>query len=58
LVFNESAWGHAHCIKLAGLDLLNFAEANGGKFPTHPRGYGDALLLLSNDIDHALTGPG
>jgi hypothetical protein len=58
LVFNESLWTHAHCIKIAGLELEHFAAANGGKYPRHPRGYGNALLLLSEGAFHTLTGPG
>src|SRR5262249_52238369 len=58
LVFNESLWQHAHCIKIAGLELEQYAEANGGKFPSHPKGYGNALLLLNADCYFALTGPG
>lgn len=57
LTFNESLWHHAHCIKIAGLALHNYAEANGGRFPTHPNGYGNALLLLNDDLFFALTGP-
>src|SRR5262249_54228306 len=58
LVFNESLWQHAHCIKIAGLELERYAEENKGKFPHHPGGYGNALLLLSEDCFFALTGPG
>jgi hypothetical protein len=58
LVFNESLWGHAHCIKIAGIELANYASTNDGKFPAHPRGYGNALLLLNEDCYFALTGPG
>lgn len=58
LIFNESFWGHAHCIKSAGLAFLNYADQHGGQFPAHPRGYGDALLLLDVDLAYALTGPG
>ena len=55
LVFMEV---HAHCIKMAGMELLNYADANEGRFPYHPRGYGNALLLLDEQCFHALTGPG
>ena len=58
LVFNESFLGHAHCIKGAGLDLIGYAHEHGGQFPSHPNGYGDALLLINNGWDAALTGPG
>ena len=58
LVFNESFMSHAHCIKGAGLEFQNYAVQNGGAFPTHPRGYGDALLLLDKNIYYTLTGPG
>jgi hypothetical protein len=50
---------HRHCIKQAGMALLNYADANGGRFPVHPGGYGDALLLAADAENcHALTGPG
>jgi hypothetical protein len=58
LVFNESFWNHAHCIKAAGLELMNYAEKNGGKFPSHPKGYANALLLLNEDCYFAFSGPG
>ena len=50
---------HRHCIKQAGVALHNYAEVNGSRFPVHPRGYGDALLLAATAENcHALTGPG
>src|SRR5438874_1698265 len=55
LVFMES---HAHCIKCAGLGLLAYADGHGGRFPYHPKGYGNALLLLDEDSFSTLTGPG
>ncbi len=58
LIFNESFWDHAHCIKAATLGLLNYADQHQGKFPAHPGGYGDALLLLDPIYFYALTGPG
>src|SRR5262245_56931717 len=58
LVFNESFWEHAHCIKIAGLALDDYAGRHGGKFPYHPKGYGNTLLLLDEDTFSALTGPG
>ena len=58
LVFNESFWEHAHCIKAASLALSNYADSHHGQFPSHPGGYGDALLLLNVDWFYALTGPG
>lgn len=58
LVFNESLFDHAHCIKAGGLDLMNYAQEHQGKFPFHANGYGDALLLIPNAWDEALTGPG
>jgi hypothetical protein len=60
LVFNESFWGHAHCIPQAGVGLRQYAGDHGGLFPTHTNGYGDALLLLfaKNYVpSYALTGP-
>lgn len=58
LVFNESFWGHAHCIKGGGLSLMAYARDHDGQFPFHTNGYGDALLLVNDGWDAALTGPG
>jgi len=61
LVFNESFFSHAHCIPQAGLALRQYASDHDGQLPTHPNGYGDALLLLlAEDYvpSYALTGPG
>lgn len=58
LIFNESFWSHAHCMKAATLGLLNYADQHSGRLPAHPGGYGDALLLLDDEGDYALTGPG
>lgn len=58
LVFNESFWGHAHCIKGGGLSLDGYAREHNGRFPFHTNGYGDALLLVNAGWDTALTGPG
>jgi hypothetical protein len=58
LVFNESLWRHAHCIKIAGLALEMYAQSNSGRFPSDSKGYGNALLLLNDEDYFALTGPG
>lgn len=58
LVFNESFFGHAHCIKGGGLGLEGYAHEHGGMFPFHTNGYGDALVLVNDGWDEALTGPG
>lgn len=61
LVFNESFLNHAHCIKGTGLSLLAYAEDHGGRFPSHTNGYGDALLLMTNEMAEfwgGFTGPG
>lgn len=60
LVFNESFFGHAHCIKAAGLSLLMWAEDHGGQLPVHPNGCGDALLMMTNYVLvlGPITGPG
>ncbi len=58
LVFNESMWEHAHCMKIATLTLLNYAAHHNGQFPTHLGGYGDALLLLDEETYFSLTGAG
>jgi hypothetical protein len=43
LVFNESFFGHAHCMKSAGLGLESFAGDHGGRFPFHTNGCAAAL---------------
>lgn len=58
LVFNESFWEHAHCIKAGALGLLSYADDHQGKLPAHPGGYGDALLLIEPGYYSCLTGPG
>ncbi len=58
LVFNESFWQHAHCMPAGTMGLLNYADKHGGKFPVHPGGYGDALLLVDEIWFYSLTGPG
>jgi hypothetical protein len=55
LVFIDT---HRHCIKAAGLELENYAREQDGRYPFHPRGYGNALLLMSEDSLHTFTGPG
>src|SRR5262245_42211128 len=49
---------HAHCIKVAGVAFQSYADQHGGRFPFHAKGYGNALLLLDEDIFSSLTGPG
>lgn len=59
LVFNESLWGHAHCMPQAGMALRMYAQDSGGRFPIHTNGYGDALLLVGEAGPYYfLTGPG
>lgn len=58
LVFNESFWGHAHCIKGGGMHLKVYAHDHDGRYPFHTNGYGDALILVNGGWDAALTGPG
>lgn len=61
LVFNESFFGHAHCIAQAAGSLLQYAAEHQGRYPTHINGYGDALLLVVKDYlpgAYAFTGPG
>lgn len=59
LVFNESSFQHAHCISQARQVLSMYAETHNGRFPTHPEGYANALLLMPEDMPwYALTGPG
>jgi hypothetical protein len=49
---------HAHCIKYAGIHFHHYAAQHQGRFPSHPKGYANALLLMDEDCFHALTGPG
>jgi hypothetical protein len=49
---------HAHCIKYPGMHFHQYAAEHYGRFPFHPKGYGNALLLMDEDCFHALTGPG
>jgi hypothetical protein len=49
---------HAHCIKYAGIQLEGYAADHDGRFPSHPKGYGNALLLMNEDCFQSLTGPG
>ncbi len=55
LVFMKT---HAHCIQIAALGLEGYAIQHEGRFPSHPKGYANALLLLDEECFHALTGPG
>jgi hypothetical protein len=58
LVFNESFFDHAHCIVGAGLSFRMYAGDHGGGFPYSTNGYGDALVMVNDGADYALTGPG
>jgi hypothetical protein len=61
LVFNESLFMHAHCIKIIRLAFDGYAEDHGGRFPTDTNGYGSALLQLTNytaNFWEGMTGPG
>jgi hypothetical protein len=61
LVFNESFFEHAHCMKGGGLALDSYAHDHNGRFPYDTNGYGDALLLMTNEVCGwwaSVTGPG
>ena len=61
LVFNESFFGHAHCMKSAGLGLESYAADHGGRFPFHTNGCAAALALPVAGgycSDSEFTGPG
>lgn len=61
LIFNESMLQHAHCMPQVTLSLQQYAIDDGGRFPYHTNGYGDALLMLKAEINGSwslLTGPG
>jgi hypothetical protein len=58
-VFNESLLGHAHCISVAGGFLQHYADDHEGRFPFHPAGYPQALLMLDAGVSwECMTGPG
>ena len=40
------------------MSLIAYASDHGGRFPFHTNGYGDALVLVNDGWDAALTGPG
>lgn len=46
LVYNESIYGHVHCIGQIAISLNVYANDNGGRYPSHTNGYGDALLMM------------
>src|SRR5262245_29522612 len=57
--FNEAFWGHAHCMPQAAFLFRAYADENGGRYPFHPAGYPQALLLFPEHSPwYALTGPG
>ena len=60
LVFNESLWGHAHCMPQAASSFRMYAADHAGVFPYHTNGYGDALLMMTPERAwfYYLTGPG
>jgi len=58
LVFNESFFGHAHCIVGGGLSLMSYAKEHNGRFPFSTNGYGEALVMVNDGWDESLTGPG
>jgi hypothetical protein len=45
LVFMDT---HRHCIKAALLEMERYAAEHEGRYPFHPRGYGNAALLTSH----------
>lgn len=52
---------HQHCMKIAGMTFLEFADGHAGAFPYHTNGFGDALLLLVKDSPQDIRficGPG
>ena len=57
LVFNESFFGHAHCIACVYTGLGQYAAEHGGAYPVHTNGYADALAMIYGGT-WMLTGPG
>src|SRR5262245_44060099 len=49
---------HRHCIKAAGMAFNQYAAEHGGAYPSHERGYGDAVLLFDPRYYYGFTGPG
>src|SRR5215831_1060432 len=61
LVFNESLLEHAHCMPQAASAFQAYAQEHAGRFPYSTNGYGDALLLMADNMANfwgGLTGPG
>lgn len=58
LVFNESFFEHAHCIRIAEGYLVQYAHEHNGHFPYHTNGYGDAVLLIPDIWLECFSGPG
>ena len=58
LVFGEAFFSHQHCMQLATSSLIIYASDNGGVFPYHTNGFGDALLLVEHAWLPSFTGPG
>jgi hypothetical protein len=57
IAITEAFFTHNHCMKTLDGALEQYALENGGRFPTHTNGYGDALLLL-HKYQAFLSGPG
>jgi hypothetical protein len=60
-IYWESFWGHEHCIVQFGSGQRLFAHGNQFTQPSHPRGYGDALLLMARELNGdwaSVVGPG
>lgn len=57
LIFNESFFGHAHCIKIANGALRIYAQDR-GTWPYHTNGFGDAILSFDSVDWPMFTGPG
>lgn len=54
-------WGHQHCLVATGMALKAYADMHEGRYPVHPNGFGDALLLLTRENlagISSLCGPG
>jgi hypothetical protein len=56
VIFNESFFGHAHCIKIADGALEMYAQEH-GDWPYHTNGFGDAVLLMIENAWMSFTGP-
>jgi hypothetical protein len=60
-IYWESFWRHEHCILQVNNALRMYSAGHDLRYPVSSRGYGDALLLLADDLNgywYPVGGPG